>query len=795
MRENSAADSKFSLSEMNSKSILRIITLLLLCAVFAGTGCNNSDDGNDSKSTYTIAGMVSGDMTAGVTITLSGNGTSSTATDASGTYSFTAEAGTYTITPSLGGYIFSPASTSVTITDADVSHVDFTCTLSSDTGSTITIVYNGSSVAVTNPLADEGVVIAVADADVTVTSTADISGIIYNLSGTTSDGMFKIYSDNDFLLQLDGVDITNQDGPAINIQADVTISVELMEQTTSLLTDGETYADAPDDEDQKAAFFSEGQILFSGNGSLVVYGTGDDQHGLGSDDYIVVDGGAIIIASSSKDGIHTNEGYYQSGGTVDVTAGSDGVDAGDGPVRISGGSLGVVIEDDDRDGIKCDGDLLMSAGTVDISVGGDQSKGLNAADVELTGGITTIETSGNAVLEESGSGYDPSYCTGIKADNSVVVNGAHVYITTTGKAGRGISSDGSVEVYSGGLTITSSGDGSTYTDETGTLDAYHGPCIKSDGNLILEGGTMTLSHSGKGGRCISGDGTLTIGASDSAPTLNATATGEEIYISAGDAAEAKAIKADGIITVNSGTITVSSADDAIKSEEGIEINGGSIDIEASVEGIEAPNITINDGEIHVNASDDGMNATFGSDVEGDDGSMLTINGGYIDLSASAGDGIDSNGSLTIAGGTVIVHGPPSSPELGLDVNGDLLINGGLVAVAQVNSNMVETPGQQSGQPSVLLSWDQTSSAGTLFHIEDSAGNTLITFAPEHRYSSVLVSSSDLTNGTTYKVYTGGSDTGTELDGLYTGGTYSAGTLKTTFVSSGTVQTVNLSGHH
>ena len=743
-----------------------------------------------STETYSISGTISGDVLAGVTILLSGTDTSSTTTDATGAYSFTVESGTYTVTPSLGGYTFSPTSTSVTISDADASDIDFTCTTSSTPENTITVIYNGSSVAVTNPLAADGVTIEVLDADVTVTSSAGIAGITYNLSGTTSDGMFKIYSGSDFLLQLDGVEITNLDGPGINIQADETISVELMDDTTSTLTDGETYADPPDDEDQKAVFFSEGQLLFSGNGTLILNGQGDDQHGLGSDDYITINSGDIVIASAVKDGIHTNEGYYQFGGTVDVTAGSDGVDAGDGPVQITGGNLTVVIDDDDRDGIKCDGELLISAGVVDLTIEGDQSKGLNAADVQLTGGTITIETSGGVVLEESGSGYDPSYCTAIKADNNVVVNGAQVTVTTTGEAGRGISSDGGIGIYSGQLTITSSGDGDTYTDETGTLDAYHGPCMKADGNLVIEGGRVRLYHSGNGGRCISVDGTLTIGSTESAPTLNATTTGQEIYITAGDATEAKTIKSDGMITVNSGDITISSADDAIKSEDEIEINGGVIDIEDSVEGIEAPNITINDGEIHINASDDGMNATYGSDVEGDDGSMLTINGGYIDVSAPTGDGIDSNGSLTIAGGTIIVHGPPSQPEVGVDINGDFLINGGFVAIAQINTNMVETPGQLSGQNSVLLRRNQTLPDGTLFHIEDTSGNTLVTFAPEHNYSSVLVSSSDLTNGTSYRVYTGGSSTGTEQDGLYTGGTYSGGTLRTTFTSSGTVQTVN-----
>ena len=675
------------------------------------------------------------------------------------------------------------------------------CPYESD--SPISITYSGSSVTVDNPFADLGVAIEVTNEDVTVTSTAGITGITYSLSGTTSDGMFKIYSDCDFALQLNGVEITNPDGPAINIQADETISVELVDGTETILTDGETYADPPDDEDQKAAFFSEGQMLFSGGGSLVIYGQGDDQHSLDSDDYIEVNSGNISIARSSKDGIHTNEGYYQSGGTVNVTAGSDGVDAGDGPVQITGGSITVLIDDDDRDGIKSDGELLISAGEIHLTVEGDQSKGLNAGSVRLTGGDVIIETSGGVVLEESDAGYDPSYCTAIKADNEVVLDGAQLTITTTGDAGRGISSKEDILIYSGQMAITSIGGGDIYTNETGTLDAYHGPCMKAKGDVVIEGGTVILHHSGSGGRGISVDGDLTIGTTESSPTLEVTTTGQEIYIDEDDATEAKAIKADGTLTINNGEITISAADDAIKSDYWIQINGGHIDIQNSLEGIEAPNIIIDNGAIHINSSDDCMNATYGNDVEGDDGSVLTINGGYIDLDASSGDGIDSNGSLTIAGGTVIVHGPPNQPDVGVDVNGTFVISGGLVVVAQINSNMVEKPGSSTSQNTVLLSTgsqtggpggghnpSNTLAAGTLFHIEDTAGNTLVTFAPENNYSSFLFSSSDLTNGTSYRVYTGGNCSGEEQDGLYTGGTYSGGTLQTTFLSSGTAQTVN-----
>ncbi len=97
---------------------------------------------------------------------------------------------------------------------------------------------------------------------------------------------------------------------------------------------------------------------------------------------------------------------------------------------------------------------------------------------------------------------------------------------------------------------------------------------------------------------------------------------------------------------------------------------------------------------------------------------------------------------------------------------------------------------RQGQRSVLLRRNTTINAGSMFHIEDASGNTLVSFMPDYRYSCVLVSSPELTSGTTYSVYSGGSDSGTEVDGLYEGGSYTPGTLHTSFTSSGMVQQVN-----
>jgi len=672
----------------------------------------------------------------------------------------------------------------------DLAEVD-SLTFAGSQSNLVTITYNGSTVVVDNPLEGAGVTIEVSDGDVIVTAAAGIEGITYALHGASSDGMFKIYSDEALLVQLHGVEITNANGPVINSQTTREVRIELVDGTATTLTDGVTYAAPPQGEDQKGAIFSEGNVVFTGPGSLVLHGRGSGKHGLASDGAVEIRDGSVRIQSAVKDAVHTNDGYLQSGGLLEVVSTmGDGVDGGDGPVVLVAGAITIDIPAADCDALKCGGLVEVTGGTVALTIEGDQSKGFNAAEVRLTGGTVTVETSGDVVLEPAGAGYDPSYCSAIKADALVLLDGCAMTVTTSGLAGRGISCDGAISILSGTLDITSTGNGGTYTNEDGVIDAYHGPCLNADGDLELGGGSIHLSHSGSGGKGVSGDSDLSIGTAISSPTLEVTAVGPPIPLGGGEYAEAKAISVDSTVVIANGQIAITTVDDAIKAKVQLEVNGGLINILDCKEGMEAPNLFINAGEIHLRSSDDGLNATYGDDVEYDDGSILTINGGYVHLDAVRGDGIDSNGNLTFNGGTIIVHGPPNQPEVGLDVNGPFLVHGSFAIVSQINSSMLEVPSNQSTQRSVMLRRSQTLPGGTLFHIEDTSGNSLVTFRPARNYSAILLSTEDLISGTTYRVYTGGTCTGTERDGLYTGGTYAGGTLRATFTSSGIVQNVN-----
>ena len=660
---------------------------------------------------------------------------------------------------------------------------------------TVFVTYNGSDVTVFNPLAFEGVAVTVEGSDVIVDAVTEVQDINYCLSGATTDGMFKIYSARRYNLILNEVNITNPDGPAINLQSSKKAEVILVANTLNNLADGATYSTPPAGEDQDGAFFSEGRLVFSGDGMLNIFGNGSEQHGLCSDDEIEINGGSVFINSAERDGIHARNGITITSGTLNVISSEDGIDGDQGMVTIAGGSVTTVNSFDNVDGIASDTCIVISGGVVDITVSGDQSKGINSNfPIDLIGGEITIHTSGDAVLVPIGSGYDPSYCTAINSMDDISIGGAEITIVASGKAGKGISSDSGISMSSGIVHITSTGNGATYTNPLGVLDAYFAECFRAAGDIILSGGSVVTSSSGSAGKGFSTNSELLIGGEIFPPSIQITTTGARIQIGGGGPnaqyAEAKAIRVDSAIVIDNGIISVSSSDDGMKSGNSIEINGGVVTINNSIEGLEAPYITINNGNIHVNSTDDGINSTFGNDGEEDDGSLLTINGGWVVTSASGGDGLDCNGDILITGGTTIVHGPQNAPEVGMDYNGTCDMNGGFLVISGTNSFMTQAPSNSSDQYCLKIMANQSMSNSTLFHIQDASANDILTFQPQRTYYSIIFSSSALQAGQPYSIYTGGTSTGTNTDGLYSGGTYSGGTFRKSFTITNTITNVN-----
>lgn len=584
----------------------------------------------------------------------------------------------------------------------------------------VLINYTGTSATVTNPFESAGVSVTVSNGNVVVTSTVTATEIYYVLSGIAPEGSLKLYSDYKFNLVLNGVSIINDDGPAINIQSGKKVAVLVLNGTNNRLIDGVSYTTST--EDQKAAFFSEGQLVFSGTGTLAV--TGKYKHGICSDDYIAVTEGAINVTGAVSDGIHANDYFRADGGLITINASGDGIDCEEGYIQINGGTIIVA----------------------------------------------TTGEKGNGIKSET---------------YSSVTGSGSVQVKTTGRGAKGFKTGGDFTLSSGSVTVSTSG-AAFYDSDDADIAAAAG--VNCDGNFSMTGGVLSVTSSGSAGKGITVNGTLTI--ADGTVTIVASGTD---FISNGDTSEAKGIKSDAALVISGGNISIAATDDGLKSEASVMISNGNVSITKSLEGIEAPAITLSGGQVSVISSDDCVNSTYGYGSEASDGSLLTFSGATVILSSTGGDCIDGNGNGVMTGGTVIVQGPPSAPELAIDFNGSFLISGGVLIGSGPNSgNMIEATSASSAQYAVIVKINGNVPAGTLFNIQNASGTSLVTFAPARAAYYFVYSSALLQSGSGYKVFTGGSVSGsTNTGGYHTGGTYSGGTQKGSFTVSSKLSTVNL----
>lgn len=276
-----------------------------------------------------------------------------------------------------------------------------------------------------------GVTIQTSGAHVTV---MNLSGPVkFVVSGSTANGSLKFYGDKRFQLLLNNIDMTNPGGAAINNQGSKSMYVVLAQGTTNHLQDGVEYT-MVDGEDQKAAFFSEGQIIFSGTGRLNVDAKG--RGGIRSDDYIRVRPGVnLYINSVALDGLRANDGIILDGGVINVEttgAGAKGVRSG-GPMTVNGGRLVAIAGGDTRlettdEGLSdttacaalyCDTLMTVNKGLLKLKATGDGGKGLNAKqDIVVKGGSFQAVAVGTKKLKKP---------KGIKVDGHFSINGGYFY--------------------------------------------------------------------------------------------------------------------------------------------------------------------------------------------------------------------------------------------------------------------------------------------------------------------------------------------------------------------------------
>lgn len=347
----------------------------------------------------------------------------------------------------------------------------------------------------------------------------------------------------------------------------------------------------------------------------------------------------------------------------------------------------------DASGLFTERDLTQTADLTDAEYYTLQ----DGQDIEITSaGVYVLSGTATDVTIKVNAGDEDKVqivLNGVNITNSdspaiYVVNADKVFVTTT-------DTENTLSV-----TGTFAADGDTNTDAA----------IFSKDDLILNGvGTLNISSTANGVTSkddlkITG-GNININCEADAMEANesvAIADGNITIVTNKDGIHAEYDEDDtvGYVYICGGNIKIEAADDGIHGTTIVQIDGGTFDIDTYGEGIEATIVQINGGTVDVYAADDGINASAKSSAYYPE---LQINGGDVTISMGQGDtdALDSNGALTITGGTINItaQSPFDYDGTGTLSGGTVIVNG--QEVTQLSNQMMGggmMGGQMGGGP-------------------------------------------------------------------------------------------------
>lgn len=436
-----------------------------------------------------------------------------------------------------------------------------------------------------------------------------------------------------------------------------------------------------------------------------------------------------------------------------------------------------------------------SATTITLSGSSASASGSASSNVKVDGGTVTISGGGTYVISgELSNGR--IVVNAPKADVRLVLKGAS--ITSSDGPAIDIQDAGNAIVVLAKDSKNTLTDGQNYAsgqEATAALFSSDTLTVTGTGQLDVTG-SYKDGISSKNGLIITGNATIKVKAADDglrgkdylvveSGTLTVEAGGDALKSSEGDdetkgfislgkasvtlTSTDDAISATTDVTVKDTTLTItagggqanatveeqappgqeSTADSSTPSPKGINAgvsytqDSGKVTVNAADEGLQAAFINVAGGELSIAAGDDGINASNGdhvieghenADSESDDGSVLTISGGEVEVSYASSDGIDSNGSAYVKGGIVVVSGQAGAMDGSVDANGESQLVG------------------VTGSPSV--------SAGDTLNVTDASGSKVASLKVDFTAEAITVLG--LTEGQQYTVATssGGSATGT-----------------------------------
>mgnify|MGYP005750022739 FL=1 len=387
-----------------------------------------------------------------------------------------------------------------------------------------------------------------------------------------------------------------------------------------------------DDNHVDAVIFSKCDLTLNGAGRLTV--TSPAGHGIVSKDELTITGGIYTITASGH-GLTGKGSVAIAAGSFVIDSGKDGIHAED--------------EDDSEAGF-----IYLSDGDFTITAQGD---GISASGMlEIAGGNYNITTGGG------------SAASGMKGGDSQLEPGA-------GQNGAAQGGQPGEPPAQSGQTDSKAPPEKPEEDKNPQIDVNDAEQEKD----------FTESNE------VSSDSTSQKGLKSSTSVI--VQAGNFTLDTADDG-----VHSNGTVTITGGEWTIRTGDDGIHADGALTITGGSFSIPYCYEGIEGSTITINGGTFDITANDDGLNAADGtSNAPGmaNENCWIEINDGEFTI-VSDGDSIDSNGDLTINGGTLDLT-CNGNGNTAIDTDGTYTNNGGDVTTNDGSENGSGEMGSFGGQ--------------------------------------------------------------------------------------------------